>query len=170
MELFQNKLGLTCALVCLESGQNVFTVLDDLDLPSQQNESQQKKSIFRKAKDNIMSRLSEDKLPFFSSKKIKSDTQATLASNTANQGNQNVSSGNAPNVTIKVSGGGNSSSQQNTGGTNAPPASSQTVATGSGSASVKFQSLEEFHCRGELRKVKGRSQFARHSNNKLDVS
>lgn len=155
VEMFQNKMGLTCAVICLETGQNVYTILDDLDLPSQHNESQAKKSIFRKAKDNLMSRLSEDKLNFFSSKRVKNDS-AHVANTLVNHNAPPV-----PNITVTTA--------THAAGINDMGSKFTSVTTGSNSASVKFQSLEEFNCRGTLRKVKGRSQFSRHASNKLDV-
>ncbi|CAL8091723.1 unnamed protein product [Orchesella dallaii] len=156
VELFQNKMGLTCALVCLETGQNVYTILDDLDLPSQQNESQAKKSIFRKAKDNLMSRLSsDDKLSFFGSKRSKHDVH-TASTNSVS----------SPNVTITTT---SPTSTSQAHGTTDPTPKVTSVSGPASSASVKFQSLEECQCRGILKKVKGRSQFLRHAVNKLDI-
>ncbi len=187
-EIFQNKVGLTCALVCLETGQNVYTVLDDLDLPTQQNESQQKKSIFRKAKDNIMLGLSDHKLSFFGSKRSKQDPAHQQPSSASGGGGSSSGSGGGSSPNVPGGGavgssasnigclqthslGSSSSSMSGSGGPG--PDGKFTVpvcSQGAGPASVKFQSLEEFHCRGELRKVKGRSQFSRHATNKLDVS
>lgn len=92
-ELFQNKVGVTCALVCLENGQNVYTVLDDLEPaggPAAPGEGSQKKSIFKKAKDNLMSRLSEDKLPFFGAKRQKTDSIDEKSAPVTTQGSVGV--------------------------------------------------------------------------------
>jgi hypothetical protein len=138
--------------VCLESGQNVYTILDDLDLPAMHTESLGKRSIFKKAKDNLMSRLSEDKLGFFGKKSHKEGSPGTGSSGGSSGGGGNGSN--------------NSGSMVTSSGTNQPKSSSTTpVPLGN----VKFQSIDEVSCRGLVKKIHGRSQFCRHAGNKLDV-
>jgi hypothetical protein len=141
VEIFANKTGLTCALVCLESGQNVYTVLDDLDIPSTP-ESHGKKSIFRKAKDNLISRLSDDKLGFFSKRSNKEN-------NTTSMQSMLLSTTTAPSLIV-----GHVGSQK----AGSIPLSN-----------VKFQTIDEVSCRGLIKKIVRQNQFFRHSSNKLDV-
>jgi len=78
--LLNDRLIFFLLKVSLEEGENVFTVLEDLDLPSTNAESGGKRSLFRKAKDNIMSRLSDDKSGFFT-RKAHQNTGKDSASN-----------------------------------------------------------------------------------------
>lgn len=137
-----------------------------------------------------MLRLSDDKLSFFGTKRSKHDPAHQQPSSASGGGGSGGGGGSSPNVTgsggtcgalgssasnigcLQTHSLGSSSSSSSANGGPGPdgkfavPVCSQ----GAGPASVKFQSLEEFQCRGELRKVKGRSQFSRHASNKLDVS
>ncbi|XP_021946683.1 uncharacterized protein LOC110844719 isoform X2 [Folsomia candida] len=149
VDIFTNKAGLTCALVCLESGQNVYTILDDLDLPdTNMVESQGKKSIFRKAKDNLLSRLSEEKLGFFG-KKSNKETSASPNNSLTNVAQSVLSTTTvAPSVIV-----GHVSSQKSS----SVPLSN-----------VKFQTIDETF-RGLVKKIMRQNQFFRHGNNKLDL-
>jgi len=133
--------------VCLESGQNVYTILDDLDLPAIHHESLGKKSLFKKAKDNLMSRLSDEKLGFFGKK---SNKEGSLNS-TCSSGGQTVVS------TATVS-----SSVVNNG-------SSPHKVFAIPLNNVKFQSIDEVTCRGLLSKIGRQTSFTRHTGTKLDV-
>lgn len=111
-------------------------------------ESQFKKSIFRKAKDNLMSRLSEEKLGFFS-KKSNKENGGSPNSSTTNVGQSVLSTTTvtAPSVIVGHVG----------------------KAASIPLSNVKFQTIDEVSCRGLVKKIVRQNQFFRHSSSKLDV-
>lgn len=125
------------------------TVLDDLDVPPHE-ESLVKKSIFRRAKENIISRFGDsDKNPIFgrkTSRDISSGQEIAHASESTTTLNAQVS------VQLTPS------------SNNLLPTASATV------INIKFTTLEELNSRGTMYKILGRNQFYRHIGTKLDVS
>ena len=133
--------------VCLDNSTNVYCVLDDLEIPSfEPEEAPGKKSLFRKARDNIMSKFSEDKMNFFNRK--------------ANKESGNTNAQKPPSSVVS------STSIAAPSPHNHP---AKTIAQKFPISNVKFVPIEEVHCRGVLRRISGKNQFCRHVNNKLDV-
>lgn len=125
------------------------TVLDDLDIPPQE-ESFVKKSIFRRAKENIISRFGDsDKGNIFGRRNSKDK-----------DGVQNASVNSAERVLPVTSAAGTSQLPNNSTVASRLPAMTN----------VKFTTLDELHSRGLMRKIIGKNQFFRHIGNKLDVS
>ncbi|CAG7816834.1 unnamed protein product, partial [Allacma fusca] len=145
LELFTNTVGLSCLLVCLENNSNVYCVLDDLEIPNFEPEVPGKKSIFRKARDNFMSKFSDEKMNFFNRK-----------------GNKDTINPNEKRSISVVSSTSLPSSLPTNGSVSPLPPKQYPI------SNVKFMPVEEVHCRGLLRRICGKNQFSRHVNNKLD--
>jgi len=121
-------------------------VLDDLDVPPQE-ESIVKKSIFKRAKENIISRFGDsDKGLIFgrrTSRDLGSGHEIMITS--------------AESVTNMVP------------PTQPPNSSTVSLLAKPSPVNIKFTTLEELSSRGTMLKISGRNQFYRHVGTKLDV-